>query len=197
MNKRGLVCGVGVNDADYLMRPMVDGKWVVCPFYRTWYDMLKRCYSPVYQSRCPTYIGCSVVKEWHSFMAFREWMMSQDWQGKQLDKDMLIKGNKVYGPDICVFIDSKTNTLLIDSAAARGDLPIGVSMNCKGYQAQCSRDGKPKYLGIYDTIGQASDTYKVFKADVILEAAQRQPDIRVYQALFKRRLEILASITKP
>ena len=128
--------------------------------------MLNRCYSGKFQVGNPTYIGCSVAPEWLSFMVFRSWMIKQDWDGKHLDKDILVNGNKLYSPQNCVFIDSKTNNLLIDSAAARGDLPIGVSANGRGYQAKCSKDGKRRQLGHYDTIEKASRAYKEFKAEV-------------------------------
>ena len=104
-----LVYGVGINDAEYVVVKReevgnVDGKrkrktvWR-CPFYKTWSSMLRRCYSTKYQERCPTYMGCSVSEEWHTFSVFRNWMESQDWQDTQLDKDLLVEGNKVYSPE--------------------------------------------------------------------------------------------------
>lgn len=99
-----LVYGVGNNNADYAVEKKetigyVDGKqkrklvWV-CDYYRTWKSMLKRCYSAKYQERCPTYKGCTVSEDWLVFTNFRDWMMAQDWEGKQLDKDLLFEGIK-------------------------------------------------------------------------------------------------------
>lgn len=74
MKTRKLVHGVGINDADYVTQKLetigyVNGKrkqkrvWI-CPFYRTWSNMLDRCYSFKYQERNKTYIGCTVTDEW-------------------------------------------------------------------------------------------------------------------------------------
>ena len=83
-----LVFGIGVNNADYVVQKWetvgyVDGKrkrklvWE-CPFYRTWKNMLMRCYSTKFQERRPTYKGCSVSEEWKTFSNFRAWMEKQD-----------------------------------------------------------------------------------------------------------------------
>lgn len=84
--KDQLVEGIGINDANYFVAPRVNGSRTVCPFYQRWHDMLKRCYSLKCQTDCPTYAGCKVIVGWHSFTAFKAWMMQQDWKNKHLDK---------------------------------------------------------------------------------------------------------------
>ena len=97
MNPRKLVCGVGINDADYAVVEWetigyVNGKqnqkrvWE-CPYYKVWGSMLKRCYSDKYQERYQTYKGCTVSEEWLTFSNFKNWMEKQDWEGKHLDKE--------------------------------------------------------------------------------------------------------------
>ena len=51
-------------------------------------------------------------------------MESQEWEGKQLDKDIVIPGNKVYSPDACIFVDKRINNLMT-SRNSRA-LPIGI-----------------------------------------------------------------------
>jgi len=124
--KNKLVCGVGINDADYEVQPIINGKRVMCPFYAKWVGMLERCYSEKFQNKWPTYIGCYVILDWIYFSNFKYWMQTQPWEGKHLDKDILFPGNKVYGPYTCVFVDQKVNMFLTDSGATRGQYPIGV-----------------------------------------------------------------------
>lgn len=104
------VYGHGVNDADYVTCSTVNGKRVMCPIYRSWTNMLERCYGEKYQERRPTYIGCTVCNEWLTFSVFKSWMVTQDWTGKELDKDIRIKGNKTYSPETCCFVTTKENT---------------------------------------------------------------------------------------
>ena len=105
--RESLVYGVGINDADYQVS---NGNWR-CPFYKTWKNMLARCYSPAFQRNQPLYIGCSVDERWHRFSHFRAWMEGQEWEGNDLDKDLKVHNNKVYGPDTCQFLSRKDNML--------------------------------------------------------------------------------------
>ena len=126
--KNKLVYGVGINDVDYPVIKKENGKNVwMCPYYRTWTGMLQRAYSDKLKQKRPTYEDVTVCEEWGSFMRFREWMETQDWKGKHLDKDILFQGNKVYSPDTCVFVDGVVNNFILDSAASRGEWPLGVS----------------------------------------------------------------------
>lgn len=182
-----LVCGVGVNDADYVVKPTVDGRQKWCPYYQTWCDMLKRCYSERYQQRYPTYIGCSVAKEWHLFSNFKSWMITQDWQGKALDKDLIRPGNRVYSPDTCVFVDQSINKLLIDSAAARGVYPIGVSFDkpLKKFVAKLRINGKQKHLGCFTNPVDAHFAYVNAKVDHVETIQATIEDDQVYDGLHR------------
>lgn len=150
--KRNLIQGVGVNDADYkvVVCETINGKskqtWV-CPFYCRWKDMLKRCYSEKFHKTRPTYKDVSCCDEWLTFSNFKDWMEKQDWQGKQLDKDILGNG-KLYSPDTCIFVSPHIN-VFVEWTTAKRDLPRGVCW-CKEkerYKAYGAENGKTKYLG--------------------------------------------------
>jgi hypothetical protein len=187
-----LVCGIGSNDADYVVKPTINGKVVVCPFYRVWHSMLVRCYDAKLQARQPTYIGCSVVPEWLSFMAFRTWMIEQDWQGRELDKDILVPGNKVYGPETCVFISQGLNKFATDSAAARGEFPIGVCWNKRNgkFQAYCGNPftSKEEHLGYFTCPDAAHEAWRSRKHELALQIAVLHADPRIAAALSTRYL---------
>ena len=165
-NKQSLACrkphhGVGINDAPYFTQ--LKGRR--CPFYRVWAGALMRCYCEKHQAINPTYKGCSVVKEWHLFSNFRAWMARHDWEEKELDKDLRVIGNKIYGPDTCIFIPHKINTLLkLGCINKKSCLPGGVSPNRKRFQAKISRDGRLTHIGLYTTPGQAHEAYIAAKA---------------------------------
>lgn len=196
MNKKSkLVFGIGVVDADYpvYMTETVDGKQKIlwtCPFYQSWKNMLRRCYSPALQSRRSSYIGCTVALEWHSLMAFRFWMQTQDWQGKQLDKDILMAGNKVYSSDACVFVSGALNNFLTDSAASRGDLPIGVCWDklTGKYRAMCRNPFTRRLdsLGYFYAAKEAHEAWRAKKHEHACRYAEQQADPRIAYALRQR-----------
>lgn len=82
--------------------------------------ILRRCYSKEFQEVQPYYKGCSVDPRWHSFAVFEEWFMQQEQRlfregydvGRRwsIDKDILVRGNKVYSPETCCFVPNEINS---------------------------------------------------------------------------------------
>lgn len=187
MKVKKLVKGIGINDADYVVQPTINGKQIMCPFYKVWVNMIFRCYSEKMLARHPTYAGCSVCDDWLTFSKFKLWMEGQDWSGKELDKDILIPGNKIYGPDYCVFVDSSTNNFVIDCRAARGEWPIGVSFrkDLGMFVAACCNPitKKQKNLGYFNCPNQAHAAWKREKHRLALLVADLQTNDLVASAL--------------
>ena len=184
-----LVQGIGVNDADYITEKRVNKKTIwFCPFYQKWKDMLKRCYSENYQRKYSTYKGCTVCNEWLTFSNFKAWMETQDWQGNQLDKDILFEGNKLYSPETCVFVDSSVNSFLLDCAARRGEYPIGVHWDKRinKYVAQVRVNNKRKHLGCFNDPNDAYLTWLKAKQEALLILIEDVEDQRIVDALLKR-----------
>lgn len=116
MKKGTLVYGVGTNDAYYQVATTeaVGSKRRIvwrCSYYQKWLNMLER----VYGSNRSAYEGVSVCTDWLTFSNFRSWMETQDWQGKELDKDIL--GSSIYGPDSCLFVHKTVNMISIVGTA--------------------------------------------------------------------------------
>ena len=178
LKNRSLLFGVGVNDAHYLVTSKSKQKRVTCPFYRKWVDMLKRCYDPKYLNKNISYRDCYVCDDWLFFSTFKSWMESQDWQGKQLDKDLLISKNKIYSPLSCMFVSREVNSL-ITRPSCTFNLPIGVSYCIKRskFMATCRYKGKSKYIGVYDNKNKAFQAYKEFKYKIIKELALKQNEM--------------------
>ena len=170
--------------------------------YKTWYSMLERCYSEKVHNVRNTYKDCEVSENFKSYEYFYEWCQKQigfdnDGNGNpfHLDKDLLIKGNKVYSENNCVFLPSEINTLIIKCDKVRGDCPVGVTYHksSNNYAAQISMFGKRKHLGMFNTKLEAFDAYKTAKEWHIKEMANKwkdKIDIRAYNALMNYQVEI-------
>jgi hypothetical protein len=176
LSKRKTVYGIGINDACYIVSTKIDGKQKFCPYYNVWKGMIQRCYDKITHSKNPAYKNCSVSLDWHLFSNFKDWMVSQDWQGKQLDKDILNIGNKIYSIDNCIFVSSSVNTLLMDCLSSRGQYPQGVGLHTSTgkYRAKCRVNGFQKSLGLFFTISEAEIAYLQFKSALVESIATGQ-----------------------
>lgn len=187
-----LVHGFGINDAEYNVYQYDENHKVIwrCPFYVRWYSILERCYSKAYQDKHPTYIGCSIFESWLSFSNFKAWMETQDWENKDIDKDLLVEGNKIYSPDTCVFVSQRTNKFILERKSLRGDFPIGVSFHSLTgkFQASCKSvvTGKKQHLKLFNTAEEAFEAWLSFKLKQAYIIASEQTDKRIAQAIISR-----------
>lgn len=197
MNK--LACGIGINDRKYSAK--INHKHT--KEYTLWINMLKR-FDGKYSARNTTYKELKISENFKHYSFFYEWCQEQigfnsiDKNGKlyELDKDLLVKGNKLYSEDTCVFIPHRINSLLIKCNSARGDSPIGVywCTSESKYHSLCS-DGKgnQKYLGSFISEEKAFQAYKSYKEALIKEVAEEYKDCvdkRAYQALMSYKVSI-------
>ena len=171
--------------------------------YRTWVNMLTRCYNPKYHEKRPTYINCEASKEFHNFQNFGDWYDENYYEIEDekmcLDKDILYKHNKIYSPDTCIFVPNTINVLFTKRDNDRGESVIGTSPFQGKYRAECQminpETGKTKkeYLGIYETQEKAFEVYKYYKERNIKQVADYFkgliPEI-LYGALYNYEVEI-------
>lgn len=177
--------------------------------YNTWHAMLSRCYDEKTKEKNPTYKDVTCCDEWLLYENFYEWLHSQEnfdkWYNNNkwaLDKDILIKGNKIYSPNTCCLVPIYINSLFTKNNAVRGNLPIGVSKNEKrhGYSAMTiygRENNKTKTTGYcYPTPEDAFYLgYKPSKENCIKQVAQEEYNKgnitkKCYEAMMKYEVEI-------
>ena len=192
------VCGVGyIGEGEY--KGTINRKRT--KEYEHWSGMLKRCYDEKKLIKNPTYKGCSVCEEWHNFQNFAEWFHNNyyevDGEMMSLDKDILVKGNKVYSPETCMFVPQRINTLFINKNSKRCKYPIGVQKdrNRKGYTVKGSiKDKTNNYIGHADTIEKAFNIYKEFKENYIKQVADEYKD-KIPEKLYEAMINWIVEIT--
>lgn len=179
-----IILGFGINDLE--KRDEIA--------YRRWRNTIVRCYSKDYLSKYPTYIGCSVCEEWRYFSNFKKWFDEKYVEGWDLDKDILVKGNKIYSPNTCCFVPNEINALLNKCKRSRGKTGImGVVFRRGRYIARLNKFGVCNQVGVFDDKNDAFNAYKQAKEDYIKEMADKWKDKlepRVYEALYNYKVEI-------
>lgn len=126
--------------------------------YMYWRNMIHRCKNHL------KYSDCSIVDEWLNFENFAEWFHKNIVDinfNYNLDKDLLIYGNKIYGPDTCCLIPVQINTF-VTSVKSRA-LPIGVHKKHQKFKAQIKLSGLTTHIGTFDTINEASEAFRIAK----------------------------------
>jgi len=162
--------------------------------YNRWRHMLYRAYSDEYKSKNPTYENITVCEDWLNLQNFAKWYSNQPNAGRRgfdLDKDLIVLGNKEYGPEVCSFVPCQINSLLNDCGRASGKLPRGVCVNNKGFSAQVSINGERKRFGTYKTPEEAHEVYKMEKekqVKIVAERYKSELHPKVYENLMDWRV---------
>ena len=162
--------------------------------HRAWSDMFSRVYRDFAKE---FYKDCTICKEWHNFQNFAKWYVNQKGYGLgyELDKDLLVKGNKIYSPETCCLVPVEINLSIVGSRSFRGDYPVGVTKMSRGggYVARISKFGNPTYLGSYSNPKEAFLHFKSEKEAYLKELAIKYKDtvsVDVYEALCSYKVEI-------
>lgn len=199
--KRSLIYGVGINDSTYKISIDVNGIRYVCPYFVRWRNMLDRCHSKDWLAKHPTYQKCTIAPEWYSFMEFKKWMITQNWEGKQLDKDILSLGDKHYSPKTCMFVSRQINSLFNERSNAQGDMPLGIYQRKNKYEVGVSYGGgKRTWVGAFNSIPEAIDAYLSAKMEAVKIALKNEPDkqvrdaVKKYAQYFTDKMNILKTV---
>ena len=171
--------------------------------FSIWNSMLKRAYCKKHSKTYTSYEDVKVCEEWLCFQNFAEWCYNEvhhdavdSWEKSYcLDKDILVKGNKIYSPDSCCFVPQDVNKLVVRRDKLRGKHPIGVCYlkTNKKFQASINYYGESKYLGLYDTPEEAFNAYKIAKESHIKVMAnlwKDRIDDKVYRVLMNYEVHI-------
>ena len=162
------------------------------PIYRTWNRLMERCYSQQRKNRNKHYEQCTSSENFKNFTFFKKWCEKQvgsDQEGWHLDKDILVKGNKIYSEDTCCFVPLEINNLFTLSGAKRGSYLIGVSYCNGSFVARM----KNVHIGTFKTELEAFYAYKAAKEAKVKKIANKwkdKIDKRVYDTLMNYQVEI-------
>ena len=194
MGVKSLVYGVGIND-------MPSGI-IKTKEYVMWQKMIGRCFDIGVKTKQPSYLDVTCCDDWVVLSKFLSDIKSienfdriYDDVAWEFDKDLLVKGNKIYSFEKCCFVPPEINKILVTRKSERGSYPLGVS-KIKGtnkYRSQISINGKNKHLGRFSCKDDAFNAYRNEKLNLICILANKwKSDISndVYNALINRDIDI-------
>lgn len=189
------VCGVGIVGKEATR----DENGKLLDSFVCWSSMLNRAYSAKFHEKYPTYKGCGIEESWLIYANFKTWYKNNFYEIKELgrtnlDKDVLVKNNKIYSSSNCVFLPQALNKLFTKRDSKRGKYPIGVFLHEGGkYQASCSIGKGTQYLGYHGTPEKAFTAYKVFKEERIKQIAKSYKT-QIPQKLYEAMMNYTVSI---
>lgn len=167
------------------------------PYYKAWVSITLRSTNQKFKDAHPAYSDCTICDEWRTLSNFKRWFEDprngyQD--GYQIDKDILVKGNKEYGPNTCCFVPRLINSAIVIHPTGKCPV-VGVKPNANKFEVCLSRYGKRVYIGLFDTKEEAFYAYKNAKEKYIKELAEKyfqegKITKRVYDALIKYEVKI-------
>lgn len=181
------VRGIAYNDYPYPVK--INNQHI--PEYRLWRNMIER----VYFSGQPSYKDVEIHEGWLHFSKFKSDISSLSNfdkflnEGWHLDKDILVKGNKVYSLETCCFVPQELNSSFVGLKNTT-NLPLGVKYCKKSrkYVAQIMLNKKKKGLGYFTNPADAFYAYKTVKESWLKDVAEKWKgvvDDKVYFAVKK------------
>lgn len=164
-----------------------------------WNGVADRCNRKRFNNRNYCYENVSMCEEWSDFYNFKEWFEKQEYyfSGYQIDKDILVKGNKIYSPSTCCFVPMFINSIFTNSRRNRGKYPVGVShINGKfmsTIRETINGERVKLYLGVYNNQVDAFYAYKKEKESYIKRVAEQYKNVispSVYDAMYNYKVDI-------
>ncbi len=190
VSKRKLVHDHGVNDADYVVNPKINGKRTPCPAYSLWRSVVQRCCDIEFKNKNIAYRNVLLCEEWRYFMAFREWWLKFYKEGYDIDKDLLSSAGKIYSPNTCLFVPEWLNLFIKDSTNMPDhDKGVFYEKDRNKFKATLKHLDKTLNIGRYDTAAAASEA--VIKAKIFIAESRKAEIESVREGLFSVVLKLI------
>lgn len=177
-----------------------------------WENIKNRCeYLPIKDElRFGKYSDVDSCPEWKDFQNFAKWFEEINnagyfHEGWQLDKDLLVKGNKIYCPEFCTFLPEDINKALNTKSRNRGELPLGICyaydshnkvVNKRNIQVTFACKNSEFALKLYMLASEIEEGFALYKEARekyirhLAETYKHKLDPRAYEALIMYEVNI-------
>lgn len=149
--------------------------------YRMWRGVVQRTLSEKYEMHKTnrSYDGATLCDRWHNFQTFCQDVYENAGykSGYQIDKDLLLKGNKHYSPETCCFLPAYINLTISIMYKTGNSLPVGVNIKGSHYEAAISCRGRRKLLGSFLKVEDAHTAYVKAKESYVKDLALEYKEV--------------------
>ena len=160
---------------------------------KVWKGMIDRCYDSSLLKNRPAYRDSTVDQGWKNLQNFKDWFIAQIdsgyyQDGWELDKDLIVQGNKVYSSERCVFLPGRLNQLQQVKKESENNWLPGVNFDKSRvkFKSEVNFDGVRYGLPRRDTELESFMDYKQLKEKLVREDAENWKGIihpKAYEAL--------------
>lgn len=181
--------GVGIND----LNEPISYKGKHFKFYLVWRSMMYRCYYKGFHKRENTYSDCFVCDEWKYLSNFKRWFDDNYIECYELDKDILVNGNREYSPNNCCFVPKEINNLIKKRITCNKSLHNGITKTVKNlYCVTIYKKNKKERINNIKSLEEAVNIYNSEKTKYIHDLAdeyysKHKITESVYEALKRYR----------
>lgn len=132
---------------------------------KCWKDMVKRCQPENQVGQLESYKGCFLNDAWLGYEAFHDWYRSRICVTPTIDKDIIKRANKEYGPETCLVVPSSINK----SFQLRGNGPLpGIKIVIGGkYSARYTDEFGTERARNFTCMFEAHKFWQLMKANHI------------------------------
>jgi hypothetical protein len=178
-------------DGNWVLRFRYAGKFIQTRLGRLHNNLVQRANKSgaVQNKFAKAYNGVSVSGEFLNPQLFCDWAVAQKgWGlGYHLDKDLLQGGNRLYCPNLCVFLPKEINYQIRPKYLQNGR-KLGVYFGEKAgkFFSALGIEGKDVFLGCFKTEDEAHEVYCKAKENyvkILAEKYKETIDGRAYDAL--------------
>lgn len=156
--------------------------------YDHWRRMLQRAYDTRWKLKHNTYNDCKVSEDWFDYQTFAKDYHECKYKTEKsdLDKDLLVLGNKLYSKELCVYLPEELNKAIM----IRGNISVFHKRDSI-FETICNG----QYLGRSNNPLDLADLWLDVKYNHIATLAIKYKDV-ISPAAYKSLMNIKIGITK-
>jgi len=163
------ITGRGVsNDVEFYTSYKNNGVKITHPAYSTWLHIIKKC-----RTINGKFNNCEIHKDWLSLKLFSIDFKAMYRDGFCINKDLIVKSNRIYSRDACVFIPKNIHAWIYTKNRGGVHSLTGVTSEDGVFIARIKCGEKNKKIGRFDSKFDAHKAWQKHKKLQAIELSRK------------------------